>query len=166
MPSPADTSFLTTQVTTIIGQLHSIFDEIGVPRNERESRETELFSALSETLHNQLRQVTNEKHEMTEEAQRLATTIKQMEASLEDNKPNPNYEHDSTPITYPLTRCLQSLREKQIQISRLHKERYEHFRGGQKRRVPIIGGSRARRPAGLVRVCTRVCFGPVGSPWP
>ena len=37
-----DTSYLTTQVTTIIGQLHSIFDEIGVPRNEREARETEV----------------------------------------------------------------------------------------------------------------------------
>jgi len=39
-----DTSYLTTQVTTIIGQLHSIFDEIGVPRNERESRETEVMN--------------------------------------------------------------------------------------------------------------------------
>lgn len=37
-----DTSFLQTQVTSIIGQLHSIFDEIGLPRNERESRETEV----------------------------------------------------------------------------------------------------------------------------
>ena len=50
-----DTSYLTTQVNTIIGQLHSIWDEIGIPRNERESRETELFAALSDTLHNQLR---------------------------------------------------------------------------------------------------------------
>ena len=57
MSPPMDTSYLTTQVTTIIGQLHSIFDEIGVPRNERDSRETELFAALSETLHNQLRLV-------------------------------------------------------------------------------------------------------------
>lgn len=57
MPAPMDTSYLTTQVTTIIGQLHSIFDEIGVPRNERDSRETELFAALSEALHNQLRLV-------------------------------------------------------------------------------------------------------------
>lgn len=57
MPAPMDTSYLTTQVTTIIGQLHSIFDEIGVARSERESRETELFAALSETLHNQLRLV-------------------------------------------------------------------------------------------------------------
>lgn len=69
-----DSSYLTTQVSTIIGQLHGLFDEIGVPSHERESREsevrrtllatcdylreTQLFSALSEALHNQLRLVT------------------------------------------------------------------------------------------------------------
>jgi hypothetical protein len=40
-----DTSYLTTQVTTIIGQLHGIFDEIGVQSQERESRETEVYIA-------------------------------------------------------------------------------------------------------------------------
>ena len=43
-PVPAmDTSYLTTQVSTIIGQLHGLFDEIGVPSHERESRESEVF---------------------------------------------------------------------------------------------------------------------------
>jgi len=37
-----DTSYLTTQVSTIIGQLHGLFDEIGVPSQERESRESEV----------------------------------------------------------------------------------------------------------------------------
>ena len=37
-----NTSYLSTQVTTIIGQLHGLFDEIGVPSQERESRETEV----------------------------------------------------------------------------------------------------------------------------
>lgn len=37
-----DTSYLSTQVTTIIGQLHGLFDEIGVPSHERESRESEV----------------------------------------------------------------------------------------------------------------------------
>ena len=37
-----DTSYLTTQVATIIGQLHNLFDEIGVPNHERESRESEV----------------------------------------------------------------------------------------------------------------------------
>lgn len=68
-----DTNYLTTQVATIIGQLQGLFDEIGVPGHERDSRESEasslhfishadanpcqLFAALSETLHNQLRLV-------------------------------------------------------------------------------------------------------------
>jgi protein regulator of cytokinesis 1 len=38
-----DTSYLTSQVATIIGQLHGLFDEIGVPNHERESREAEVY---------------------------------------------------------------------------------------------------------------------------
>lgn len=37
-----DTSYLAQQVTTIIGQLHGLFDEIGVPNHERDSREAEV----------------------------------------------------------------------------------------------------------------------------
>lgn len=37
-----DTGYLSTQVATIIGQLHGIFDEIGIPKSERESKETEV----------------------------------------------------------------------------------------------------------------------------
>lgn len=39
-----DTSYLAQQVTTIIGQLHGLFDEIGVPSHERDSREAEVHS--------------------------------------------------------------------------------------------------------------------------
>ncbi|KAF2466101.1 uncharacterized protein BDR25DRAFT_294175 [Lindgomyces ingoldianus] len=125
-----DTSYLAQQVTTIIGQLHGLFDDIGVPSHERDSREAELFSALSETLHNQLRHVTNEKHEMTEEAHRLIKTIRQMETSLEDKKPNAGYELDdkNMKVTYPLTRCLQTLKEKFNAVGKLHRERFEQVR--------------------------------------
>ncbi|KAF2438319.1 protein regulator of cytokinesis 1 [Karstenula rhodostoma CBS 690.94] len=124
-----DTSYLAQQVTTIIGQLHGLFDEIGVASHERDSREAELFSALSETLHSQLKQTTNEKHEMTEEAERLISTIRQMEASLDDNKPNPNYDvEDDLEVTYPLTRCLKELKEKYSSVSKLHRERFEQVR--------------------------------------
>ena len=37
-----DTSYLTTQVNNIVAQLHSVFDDIGVPGHERESREAEV----------------------------------------------------------------------------------------------------------------------------
>ncbi|KAF1973844.1 protein regulator of cytokinesis 1 [Bimuria novae-zelandiae CBS 107.79] len=124
-----DTSYLAQQVTTIIGQLHGLFDEIGVASHERDTREAELFSALSETLHSQLKQTTNEKHEMTEEAERLIRTIRQMETSLTDEKPNPNYAiDDGLEVTYPLTRCLKELKEKYGTVSKLHRERFEQVR--------------------------------------
>lgn len=42
-----DTSYLAQQVTTIIGQLHGLFDEIGVPSHERDSREAEVCASQS-----------------------------------------------------------------------------------------------------------------------
>jgi protein regulator of cytokinesis 1 len=37
-----DTSYLTSQVNNIVQQLHGIFDQIGVPTRERDSREAEV----------------------------------------------------------------------------------------------------------------------------
>lgn len=37
-----DTSYLEQQVATIIGKLHELFDEIGVPSHERDTRESEV----------------------------------------------------------------------------------------------------------------------------
>ncbi|KAK4252157.1 microtubule associated protein-domain-containing protein [Corynascus novoguineensis] len=122
-----DTSFLAQQVNTIIGQLHGLFDEIGVPNHDRDAREEELFAALSDALNNQVRLVTEEKNEMIEEAQKMITQIRQMEASLDDSKPRRDSGGDLK-ITYPLTRCLQVLKEKHIQVSRLHRERYEQVK--------------------------------------
>ncbi|EED12875.1 microtubule associated protein (Ase1), putative [Talaromyces stipitatus ATCC 10500] len=123
-----DTSYLTTQVNNIIGQLHGIFDDIGVPNHERETRETE--ATLSDTLNNHLRIVTTEKEEMIAEAERLIKTIKQMEASLDDEKANGQYELDDGDlrITFPLNRCIVNLKEKYSAISRLHRERFEQVK--------------------------------------
>ena len=89
-----------------------------------------MFAALSETLHNQVRLVTAEKNDMTEEAQRIITIIKQMEASLDDTKNRHEYnvEDEDLKITFPLTRCLQTLKDKHLQISKLHKERFEQVK--------------------------------------
>ncbi|KAL2169758.1 hypothetical protein VTG60DRAFT_5654 [Thermothelomyces hinnuleus] len=122
-----DTSFLAQQVNTIIGQLHGLFDEIGVPHHDRDAREEEVFAALSDALNNQVRLVTAEKQEMIDEAQRMITQIRQMEASLDDSKPRRDSD-GNLKITYPLTRCLQVLKEKHTQVSRLHRERYEQVK--------------------------------------
>ncbi|KAJ1717660.1 microtubule associated protein [Aspergillus flavus] len=125
-----DTSYLTTQVNNIVAQLHGIYDEIGVPSHERDSREAELFSALSDTLNNHLKLVDNEKNEMTEEARQLIIAIEQMEESLEDEKANGEYQlnRDDLRITYPLKRCLAFLREKHNALSKLHHERFEQVK--------------------------------------
>ncbi|KAL2135457.1 hypothetical protein VTI74DRAFT_8443 [Chaetomium olivicolor] len=122
-----DTSYLAQQVNTIIGQLHGLFDEIGVPNHDREAREAELFEALSDALHNQVRLVAAEKKNMVDEAQRMITTIRQMEASLDDTQAR-HYNDEDLKVTYPLTRCLKVLKEKHIQVSRLHRERYEQVK--------------------------------------
>ena len=90
----------------------------------------QLFAALSETLHNQVRLVTAEKDDMTEDAKRTITTIKQMEASLDDTKirHENEIEDEDLKITFPLTRCLQTLKDKHRQISKLHKERFEQVK--------------------------------------
>lgn len=72
--------------------------------------------------------MTAEKKGMIEEAQKMITTIRQMEASLDDTKPRRKSEDDDLQITYPLSRCLQVLKEKHIQISRLHRDRYEQVK--------------------------------------
>ncbi|RYP26036.1 hypothetical protein DL768_011846 [Monosporascus sp. mg162] len=120
-----DASYLSQQVNTIIGQLHGLFDEIGVPGHDREAREAELFKALSETLNNQVKAVTTEKNELLDEANRIITRIRQMEISLDGSKRHSTSEDDELTITYPLTKCLKVLKEKHVHIGKLHRERFE-----------------------------------------
>ncbi|KAL9096833.1 MAG: hypothetical protein Q9165_000797 [Trypethelium subeluteriae] len=125
-----DSSYLSQQISTIIAQLHGLFDDIGIPNHERESRESNLFSALSETLHNQLRLVSTEKNDLTEQGRRLIKTVRQMEASLDDTKQRSDYEleDEELKVSYPLLRCLQGLKEKHNTISKLHRERFEQVK--------------------------------------
>jgi protein regulator of cytokinesis 1 len=77
-----------------------------------------------------VRIVSAEKNEMTEEATRIITTIKQMEVSLDDTKSRHEYEavDEDMKISYPLTRCLQGLKEKHLQISKIHRERFDQVK--------------------------------------
>ncbi|KAI1131502.1 microtubule associated protein-domain-containing protein [Nemania abortiva] len=123
-----DASYLSQQVNTIIGQLHGLFDEIGVPSHDRDHREEKLFAALSETLNNQVKVVTAEKNEMLDEAERIITLIRQMEMSLDDSKAQRSQEDDDLQVTFPLTQCLKVLKEKHMQIGKLHRERFEQVK--------------------------------------
>lgn len=65
---------------------------------------------------------------MLDEAQRMVTAIRQMEASLDDSRGRREVSEEDLQITYPLNRCLQVLKEKHTQISRLHRERFEQVK--------------------------------------
>lgn len=45
-----DASYLSQQVNTIIGQLHGLFDEIGVSAHDRERREEEVGTPFRDQL--------------------------------------------------------------------------------------------------------------------
>lgn len=74
--------------------------------------------------------IKREKNELTGEAHKIIKSIKQMEASLEDSKPEKTYELDSEDlvISAPLTRCLQTLKEKHNTICKIHRERFEQVK--------------------------------------
>ena len=87
----------------------------------------QLFSALSETLHNQLNLVAKEKHDLTEEAQKLVKTIRQLERSIDDSRPEDDYDADEK-ITFPLLDCIDRLKEKHHTVAKLHRERFEQVK--------------------------------------
>ena len=67
---------------------------------------------------------------MTEEAQNIIETIKQMEASLDDEKDRMGYDLDTNGlrVTFPLNECLRDLKEKYNTVGRLHRERFEQVK--------------------------------------
>lgn len=77
-----------------------------------------------------MRQVTAEKKELVVEAQKMITTVRQMEASLDDPRLRRSHQSDDDglQISYPLTRCIQALKEKHSQVARVHRERFEQVK--------------------------------------
>lgn len=72
----------------------------------------------------------SEKHQLTEKAQNLINSIRQMEVALDDKKPEDDdyLAHSDLQVTYPLLACLQSLKDKQHALAKIHRERYEQVK--------------------------------------
>ncbi|RKF73623.1 Anaphase spindle elongation protein 1 [Golovinomyces cichoracearum] len=119
---------LSSQITGVIEKLNFVYEEIGIPCHERETRESEMFATLSHILNDYVRKATIEKNDLMEEAKIIIKTIKQMEDSLEDKKSHTDHKDDDVKITYPLKQCLKDLKRKHLQTSKLHKERFEEIK--------------------------------------
>ena len=107
--------------------------------------------------------ILSEKNEMVEEAHRIIKNIKQMETSLDDSKARHELDFDdqALKVTYPLTRCLQVLKEKHNSIAKIHRERFEQVKSGYINLPcsrPSLTRCRARRGAGVIFVPPRTIF--------
>lgn len=113
---------------------------------------------------------------MIDEAKKIITAIRQMEASLVDSKrPRKNSNDESLKITYPLVRCLQTLKEKHGQVQRLHRERLDQVYSELLTRVfrladssLLISHPRARRGPRVVLVAPGAVIRQdcPAAPWP
>ena len=66
---------------------------------------------------------------MTEECHGIIRAIEKMETSLNDGKDNKHAdERGDLRVSYPLTRCLQDLKQKHHTICKLHMERFEQVK--------------------------------------
>ncbi|KAJ6261846.1 hypothetical protein Dda_2645 [Drechslerella dactyloides] len=121
-----DNSYLTSQVTSIIKSLHGIFDEIGVPHHDRESREAALYAALSETLQSQLRLVNAEKNALAEEANKLISSIRQIHRAMDDGRRANEY--DDLVVTYPLRVCVETLKQQHNILRSQYEQEFEEIK--------------------------------------
>lgn len=122
-----DNSYLTSQVTSIVRSLHGIFDEIGVPDHDRETREAQLYNALSETLQSQLRLVNAEKNALIEEGNKLIAAIRQMNRAMDDSGRVNQY--DELVVSYPLLDCVDELKGVQTAMKKEYEKRFEDVKG-------------------------------------
>ena len=79
----------------------------------------------------------SEKHELTEEAEKLITTIKQMHIGL-DGKDAAYQLEEELQVTYPLKPCLQALKERHKSVNKAHRERYEQVKSKRLRETSRI----------------------------
>ncbi|KAK6350015.1 hypothetical protein TWF696_006264 [Orbilia brochopaga] len=121
-----DNSYLTSQVTSIVKSLHGIFDEIGVPHHDRESREAALYAALSETLQSQLRLVNAEKNALVEEANKLISSIRQIHRAMDDGRRANEY--DDLVVTYPLRVCVETLKQQHNILRSQYEQEFEEIK--------------------------------------
>lgn len=97
----------------------------------------------------------SEKNELTEEAHRIIKAIKQMELSIEDQQHANAYqlEYQDLKVSVPLTRCLQTLKEKHNTIAKVHRERFEQV---QSKFFPSIVGRLNNLDQSLFRLWSHI----------
>jgi hypothetical protein len=77
-------SYISSKLGSITERLQQLFDEIGLSRNERDSRERELYSVISDALEKHVQAVNKERDSIYNECLELQGSLRSMINSLKD----------------------------------------------------------------------------------
>ncbi len=85
---PRRTSFISTQLNTVISRLQLVFDDLGLSDNERLAREQQVYAQVSDTLEKTVMNASKEKQDLIDQCTNLSRSINLMLISLGYNNSN------------------------------------------------------------------------------
>lgn len=125
-------SYISSQLTVINDKLQLLYDEIGISDDERNTRERNLYAAVSQTLEQHVVDVTAEKDYLYKHCLQLQEQLTNMMAALQDVPEATaviGRSADAQEICAPLIITKEELEKKNEKLQGLYSERYERARG-------------------------------------
>ncbi|KAK9365804.1 microtubule associated protein-domain-containing protein [Lipomyces kononenkoae] len=120
-------SYISSQLIVINDKLQLLYDEIGISEDERNTRERNLYSAVSHALEQQVEEVTAEKENLFKSCQELREQLLTMMAALQDVQDiNLSCEAGGDlEIKPPLMTAFETLSKKHLELKGLYSQRYQ-----------------------------------------
>ncbi|KAK9237945.1 microtubule associated protein-domain-containing protein [Lipomyces kononenkoae] len=120
-------SYISSQLTVINDKLQLLYDEIGISEDERNTRERNLYSAVSHALEHQVEEVTAEKENLFKSCQDLREQLLTMMAALQDVQDISLscQAGGDLEIKPPLMTAFETLSNKHQELKGLYSQRYQ-----------------------------------------
>ncbi|KAF5115874.1 hypothetical protein DV452_002838 [Geotrichum candidum] len=77
-------SYISSQLESINAQLQGLYDELGIPPDERDVREKDVYSVISSALENHVEQVRQERDELCQRCKEIQRNLHDMSTALKD----------------------------------------------------------------------------------
>ncbi|KAK9487542.1 microtubule associated protein-domain-containing protein [Lipomyces starkeyi] len=120
-------SYISSQLIVINDKLQLLYDEIGISEDERNTRERNLYSAVSHALEQQVEEVTAEKESLYRSCHELREQLTTMMAALQDVQDldlSCGVGGDME-VKFPLMSAFESLTKKHEELKGLYSQRYQ-----------------------------------------
>lgn len=77
-------SYISTQLESINAQLQALFDDLGIPSDERQTREKKVYSVISSALEQHVEQVRQERDQLHQHCEEIQQSLCDMSTALKD----------------------------------------------------------------------------------